>query len=56
MKKFMILVVMAVAAITASAQKGEYFVTPHLNVGYGEMQNMTSNFELFRLNTRIILW
>lgn len=46
MKKFMILVVMAVAAITASAQKGEYFVTPHLNVGYGYMSNMAPDMDI----------
>ena len=31
--------VMAVAALTASAQKGEFHVTPHINAGYGNLSN-----------------
>lgn len=31
--------VMAVAALTANAQKGEYYVTPRANIGYGVMTN-----------------
>ena len=39
MKKFLMIAVMAVAALTASAQQGEYFVTPHIGVGYGNLSN-----------------
>ena len=34
--------VMAVAAFTASAQKGEFHVTPHISLGYGHMSDATT--------------
>lgn len=40
MKKFLMIAVMAVAALTASAQKGEYYITPHLGFGYLNMSNL----------------
>lgn len=40
MKKLFFIAVIAIVAITANAQKGEYFVTPHINVGYAGLSNM----------------
>lgn len=40
MKKFIMSAVMAIVALTASAQKGEYYITPHLGFGYMNMSNM----------------
>lgn len=34
MKKFFMMAVMAVAALTASAQKGDFYITPHMSLGY----------------------
>ena len=39
MKKFLLMAVMAVAALTASAQKGEFHVTPHIALGYTHITN-----------------
>lgn len=39
MKKFLLMAVMAVAALTASAQKGEFHVTPHIALGYTNLSN-----------------
>lgn len=39
MKKFMMMAVMAVAALTASAQKGEFHVTPHVSLGYTHLSD-----------------
>ena len=36
--------VMAVAALTASAQKGEFHITPHVSLGYAHISDM-SDFE-----------
>lgn len=45
MKKFFMIAVMAVVALTANAQKGEYFVTPHVGFGYISSQKIpTSHF------------
>lgn len=40
MKKFFILAIMAVAAITASAQQKDVTITPHLGIGYSHLYNM----------------
>lgn len=37
MKKFIMSAVMAIVALTASAQKGEYNITPHIGFGYTNM-------------------
>ncbi len=39
MKKFIMMAVMAVAALTASAQKGEFHITPHISLGYAHISN-----------------
>lgn len=40
MKKFIMMAVMAIVAISANAQKGEYFITPRIGFGYGNISNM----------------
>ena len=46
MKKFFLMAVMAVAALTASAQKGEFHVTPHATLGYAHMTNAEVTAEI----------
>lgn len=41
MKKFFLMAVMAVAALTASAQKGEFHITPHISLGYVHIPDLT---------------
>ena len=40
MKKFLMIAVMAVAALTANAQQGEYYVTPKIDLGYTSIHNL----------------
>lgn len=40
MKKYFMMAVMAVAALTASAQSGEFHITPHVNLGYAYLSNV----------------
>ncbi len=47
MKKFFLMAVMAVAALTASAQKGEFHVTPHISLGYAHISNSELNIDGF---------
>lgn len=39
--------VMVVAALTASAQKGEYFITPHITFGYAHINDAKTYVEEF---------
>lgn len=54
--------VMAVAALTASAQKGDFYITPHLGLGYAHVTDFTdyegnisgivgADFEIMMTNT-----
>lgn len=43
MKKLIMMAVMAVVALTASAQKGEFHVTPHITAGYAHMSDAKVN-------------
>lgn len=40
MKKFFMIALMAVAALTASAQTGEIHITPHVGIGYANVSNL----------------
>lgn len=44
------LAVMAVAALTASAQSGEFHITPHVNLGYAYLSNVIDEFDELRHN------
>lgn len=43
MKKFIIIAVMAISALTASAQKGDFHITPHISLGYA---GLTGNSDI----------
>lgn len=48
MKKFIMMAVMAIVAISANAQDaGEYFVTPKINIGYANMTNDAKGAMIF---------
>lgn len=62
MKKFFMMAVMAAAALTASAQKGDFYITPHLGLGYAHVTDFTdyegnisgivgADFEIMMTNT-----
>lgn len=50
MKKYFMLAVMAVAALTASAQSGEFHITPHVNLGYAYLSDVPDDCDELSFN------
>lgn len=50
MKKFFMLAIMAVAALSANAQSGEFHITPHVNLGYAYLSNVDDDSDELRHN------